>query len=164
MRTHLLLVFAGINVLVVACAKGVPEPPSLERGVPHVSWVIMYGDRDTPDREFACQSNPRNDCVIPASRPDEQVFSDVHFYYHGAGSQTAFTGTVNIGFFRDSPNSGRLSVNAKAEKAESIANQSILGIVSSKPGTYELTIDVVGTVGGTGTSQPVQEKTVVTVR
>jgi len=163
MRTHL-IVFAAITVFTVACAKRVPEPVDVERGVPHVSWVIMYGDRDTPDRQFACQSTPRNDCVIPASRPDEQVFSDVHFYYHGAGPQTAFTGTVNIGFFGDSRNSGRLSVNAKAEKAESIANQSIVGVVSSKPGTYEVTIDVMGTVGGTGKSQPVQEKTVVVVR
>ena len=56
-------------------------------GTPHVSWVIMYGDVETPDREFACQSEPRTECIVPASRPDNKVFSDVHIYYHGAGDE-----------------------------------------------------------------------------
>ena len=153
-----------ITVLGSTCGKRIPEPVGVARGVPHVSWVIMHGDSDNPDTEFACQSNPRNDCVVPASRPESKVFSDVHFYYHGAGPQTKFTGTVNLGFLGESPNSSSFSVNATAEKTESIGYQSITGIVSSKPGTYEVTIDVVGRVGETGKSEPVREKIAVVVR
>ena len=50
----------------------------------HMSWVIMHGDRNNPDVEFACQSTDPTDCVVPASRPDAVVFSDTHVYYHGA--------------------------------------------------------------------------------
>ena len=91
-----------------------PLPPSLRRharsacrsrrtsppGTPHITWVLMYGDRNNADDEFACQSEPKTECVIPASRPDAQSFADVHFYFHGAGDETKYEGTTSIGFLQ----------------------------------------------------------------
>ena len=68
-------------MLAASCATGVPKPAATA-GTPQISWVLMYGDRDDADREFACQSGPRPECVVPASKPDAPVFSDIHFYFH----------------------------------------------------------------------------------
>jgi len=95
MRQLPLIVATAAVVLTSACAKRVPEPVGVAPGTPHISWIIMSGDRDNPDQEFVCQSDPRNDCVVPVSRPDAQVFADVHFYYHGAGAETKYTSATN---------------------------------------------------------------------
>ena len=124
----------------------------------------MSGDRDNPDQTFVCQSDPRNDCLVPASRPDEQVFSDLHVYYHGAGSETTYTGSIDIGDFRGSSGSNQMQTNMTVKKNESITNQSFIGIVTSSPGGYELTFDMVAVVADTGKKQPIRERVPVPVK
>jgi hypothetical protein len=164
MRNQSLIVLAIATICAGACAKRVPEPAGVARGTPHISWIIMSGDRDNPDQEFVCQSGPRNDCVVPVSRPDAQVFSDVHIYYHGAGMDTRYTGSIQIGFFRGSPESHNIQTSVAVQKTESITNQSVSGIVSSTPGTYAVTFALVATATDTGKSQPIREQVPVVVK
>ena len=151
-------------VFTSTCAKRGPEPPGVAPGTPYVSWIIMSGDRDNPDQEFVCQSHPRNDCIVPVSRPDAQVFSDVHFYYHGAGAETKYTGSIDIGFFQGSPESHTAQSNITIRKNESIVNQSVTGIVSATSGTYAITVALVATLTGTGKSQPIRDSVQVVVK
>ena len=65
-----------------------------------VTQVAGRSDRNNADDEFACQSEPKTECVIPANRPDAQSFADVHFYFHGAGDETKYEGTTSIGFLQ----------------------------------------------------------------
>ena len=151
-------------VLNSTCAKRPPEAPGVARGTPHVTWIIMSGDRDNPDQEFVCQSDLRNDCVLPVSTPDEQVFSDVHLYYHGAGAETKYTGSVDIGFFQGAPDSHKVQPTITVKKTESITNPSVTGIVTSTPGTHALTFDLVATLTDTGKSQPIRERVPAVVK
>ena len=102
-----------------ACARHVPEPAVSVPGMPHISWVIMSGDRDNPDREFVCQSEPRGECVVPVSRPDAQVFSDVHVSYHGAGAETRYAGSIQIGYFTGDATANTVKSNVIVKKTES---------------------------------------------
>ena len=147
-----------------ACAKRVPEPRGIAPGTPHISWVLMYGDRDTADREFACQSDPRTECVLPASKPDAQVFSDIHFYFHGAGAETRYEGTIDKGYLQGAPDSHISQTSITVQKNESITNSSTTGIVTSTPGTYAVTISLTATVKETGKTMPVRETIQVTVK
>ena len=133
MRKQRLIVLVITSVFAAACGKRIPEPTGIAPGTPHVTWIIMSGDRDNPDQDFVCQSNPRNECVIPASRPDAQVFSHVHFYYHGAGAETRYTGSIDIGFFQGAAESHRIQANMIVKKTESIMNQSVSSIVTATP-------------------------------
>ena len=150
-------VFALTLIVLInsSCAKRVPEPIGLAPGTPHISWVLMYGDRDTPDSEFACQSQPRTDCVLPASKPDALVYSDVHLYYHGVGGETKYEGAKNLSYLQGSPDSHISRVSITATKKESITNESVTGIVTSTPGTYTVTVSVTATA--TGKKYPIQE-------
>lgn len=164
MRKQRLIVLVITSMCAAACGKRIPEPTGIAPGTPHVTWIIMSGDRDNPDQDFVCQSNPRNECVIPASRPDAQVFSDVHFYYHGAGAETKYTGSIDIGFFQGSADSHRIQANTTVKKTESIMNQSVTSIVTATPGRYAVTFTLVATSTDTGKNQPIQEQVAVVVK
>lgn len=152
-----------VGLLTSSCAKRAPEPANLVPGTPHVTWVLMYGDRDNADSEFACQSDPRTDCVLPASRPDAQSFSDIHFYFHGAGAETRYEGTIDIGYLQGSePHTSRTDI--AVQKSESIKNQSVIGIVTSTPGKYAVTLSLTGTVRDTGKPVPIRTTIPVTVQ
>ena len=124
-----------------SCAMRVPRPRGLPSGVPHISWIIMHGDRENPDSEFACQSTGPSECVLPASRPDTRVFSDVHLYLHGTGSQTTYLGTYRVNFFNGGDTSlNEFQIRTTLPGNEKIANQSVTGIVTSTRGRYVLRI------------------------
>ena len=151
-------------VLTSTCAKRPPEPSGAAPGGPYISWIIMSGDRDNPDQEFVCQSSPRTDCIIPVSRPDAQVFSDVHFYYHGAGAETKYTGSIDVGFFQGSAASRQIRANTTVQKTEKIMNHSVTGIVTATPGSYPVRFALVATVTGGGTGQPIEADVPVLVK
>jgi hypothetical protein len=140
----------------------VPERQNVGSGTPHVTWVLMFGDRDNPDREFACQSDPRTECVVPPSRPDDQVFSDIHFYFHAAGADTRYEGTKAIGYLQGSSSAQTSRTAVTVTKDERIAHESVTGLVTSTPGTYTVTVSVTATIAGA--SQPVRETIQVVVK
>jgi hypothetical protein len=164
MRRYRVTVVILAVALTSTCAKGVPEPVGVPLGTPNVSWVLMYGDRDNADREFACQSDTRTECVLPASKPDAQVFSDIHFYFHGAGAETRYEGTINIGYLQGAPDSHTSRTNITVQKNGSITNSSTTGIVTSTPGTYAVTISQTATVKDTRKTQAIQESIAVVVK
>jgi len=148
-------------VLTSACAGRAPVRSGLAPGTPHIGWVIMSGDRDNPDQQFVCQSDPRNDCVMPVSRAAAPVFSNLYVYYHRAEAETKYSGKMLIGFFRGGGEPAH-DTNIIVPRNESITNQSISGIVTDTPGEYALTFDLAAT--SNGNSQPVREKIAVVVK
>lgn len=164
MRPHVLIGAMVASAFTSTCAKKAPVPVDVAPGTPHVSWVIMAGDRDNPDQDFVCQSDPRNDCVVSVSRPDAQVFSDVHVYYHGTGTDTKYVGSVQIGFFRGPAESHNIETNMTVSKTDRIANQSVTGIVTETPGNYAVSFSLVATSLGTASNQAIQAQVPVVVK
>ena len=156
----LILLFSSV-VTATSCAKRIPEPVGGHTGSPHLGWVVMYGDAENPDRDFACQSEPRSECVVPADRPDARVLGHVHLYYHAASTETKYTGSVRIGFF-DMPHEVNPSLAVKA--GSSAGNQSVTDFVTAKPGTYTLSIAVIATSTQTGQTQNIRDQVSVVVR
>jgi hypothetical protein len=153
---------AVIGTLLVAagCGKRVPVPSSDPAGTPRVGWVIMVGDRDNPDREFVCQSEPRTECVMPATRPDNQAVTDVHFYFHPTPSDTTYSGTIKIAFFEGSAPHD-MKINLAVKPGDPAGKSSVSAVVSAKPGKYPMTIDV---VAEGATAQHIRDLVPVTVQ
>jgi hypothetical protein len=135
----------GLLCLAMGCEKRVPVPTGGSPGTPRIGWVIMVGDRENPDREFVCQSDPRTHCVMRASQPDEQTFTNTHFYFHSGTTDTKYAGTIQLGFLM-SPHETKPNLIVKS--GDSATNASVSGIVSSRPGRYPMRIDVVAESGG----------------
>jgi hypothetical protein len=151
------LAFAG-------CGPQRPQPVVSATGAPQVGWVVMSGGAENPNHDFVCQSNPRSECVLPASRADEKTYAAVYFYYHSAAVDTRYTGTIQIGFFEGASASHQLRPDFTVKAKDSPASHSVDGIVSSKPGRYEIAIDVTATAAGSAAKQNVQERVQVIVR
>jgi hypothetical protein len=150
-------------LIVSSCAKHPPAPAGTAPGTPFVSWVFMSGDRDNPDRDFVCQSTPPGECVMPVSSPDNRIFADLFFYYHGPGGETKYTGSIEIGFLQGSQDAHKVAVNITAKK-DGITNMSVLDAVTSTPGTYAVTFAVVATSVENGRSQPIRDQVSVQVK
>ena len=148
-------------VLATGCLRRIPEPAGGRTDAPRVGWVIMSGDAENPDRDFVCQSNPPSECVVPVDRPDARVLAHVHLYYHGASTETRYTGAVRIGFF-GKPREINPSITVKP--GEPAGNQSVSDFVSSKPGTYTMSIAVVATPTQAGEAQNIRDQVSVIVR
>jgi hypothetical protein len=147
-----LLATLMIVATAAACARRIPEPVGKPPGEPYVSWIIMYGDRDNPDAEFACQSTGPSECVVPASREGKQVFSDVHLYFHRAGGATTYVGTYRPEFFSSSEKSvSDFPVEKRMRGDERIEGLSVSGIVTATPGRYvlKITMDATTAAGST---------------
>jgi hypothetical protein len=150
--------------LALNCARGIPKPAGVAPGTPYVTWVLMSGDRDNPDRDFVCQSDQSTECVVPASRPDEQVFSDAHFYYHGVGADIRYVGSIRIGYFRVSSDGQQIQTNMAVKKSDTIVNQSVVGIVTDTPGNYEIIFNLTaGPASGGANSREIRERLPIVV-
>jgi len=119
--------------------------------------VSSSSGADNPDREFVCQSNPRSECVVPVDRPDARVLAHTHFYYHAASTDTTYTRSIRIGFF-DQPH--EINPNIIVKRGDSPGNQSISDFVSSKPGSYAMSIAVVATSTQTGQTQNIRDRVI----
>jgi hypothetical protein len=162
MRRTRLITVVVVVIASLACGKRVPPPQNIAPGTPYITWIIMHGDSDNPDREFACQSTPRNDCALPVSTEAQPVFSHVYLYYHGVGQETTYAGEVQITFFRGGGTGGSRT-NITVRRNESITNQSTTGIVTSTPGAYALSIAFEATTSA-GTKHQINEEVSVAVR
>jgi hypothetical protein len=148
-------------VIATGCMRRIPEPAGGRTDTPRVGWVIMSGDAENPDRDFVCQSNPPSECVVPVDRPDSRVLAHVHMYYHSTPTETRYTGSVRVGFF-DQPHEINPSITVKA--GDRAGNQSVWDFVTSTPGTYPLTIDVVATSTQAGEDRNIRDQVSVTVK
>ena len=148
---------AGLSLLFSSC--GTHQVPAVSpSGAPQVGWVIMHGDIDNPDAEFACQSTPRTECIVPVSQPTRKTFSEVHVYFHSGATDTKFSGSVRIGFLGQNGTEIMPSLSAKAGAVE---GDSVTGIVTERPGSHELSIEVTA-VNAVGTQQ-IRERVPITV-
>ena len=158
-----LITCTALAAAAVTCAPRVPKPAGLAPDQPHISWIVMYGDRDNPDAEFACQSTGPRECVLPVSRPETRVYTDVHLYFHGTDSETTYAGSYRVELFTGGDDSARdLPIRITVRGEETIANHSVIGIVTEKPGTYALRL-VINAMNAAG-STPIREDVPVQVR
>ena len=160
-RRYLCVTVVSVLVIATGCVRRIPEPLGGHTDAPHVGWVIMSGDRDNPDRDFVCQSSPRNDCVLSVDRPDAPVLAHVHLYYHAALKETRYTGSIQIGFFDQQH---EVNPTLTVKPGDKPGNQSVSDFVASKPGIYPMSIAVVATSTQTGETQNIRETVSITVR
>ncbi|MQA29817.1 MAG: hypothetical protein GEU82_08265 [Luteitalea sp.] len=121
----------------------------------------MTGDRENPDQDFVCQSSPREECVLPVSRPDRRVYAHVHLYFHPAAVDLRYTGLVHIGFFENAADV-KADVSVKAGGAP--GNHSVTGIVTAIAGQHAMTIDVLAAPTASESTQEVREQVQVVVK
>lgn len=122
MTGRLVLAALALNVA-LGGARGhrVPEPVSVPKGAPHISWTIGVGGTDEPERTSVCQSDPRAACTLTRSAK-ERTLVTVHFYLHPAATETRYTGSARIGFFDQAH---EITINSTVKPGDRPVNHSV---------------------------------------
>jgi hypothetical protein len=149
--------------MIAGCGKKVPEPVPHPPN-PHISWEIKVGDQDNPDKTSVCKSDPRSECVVPATTPEREVLATIHLYFHPATVETKYSGSAQVGFFGGSPAAHELKLDATVKPDESPATNTIYAIVTSQRGTHRVRIAAVASPVPAGRAANIREQINVTVR
>ena len=146
-----------------ACAERIPEPVLIPT-VPHVSWLIAV---QTPNgqEQTVCQSDPRDECILPASTSANRTFATVHLYLHPVKSgETKYSGTMRVAFMNGAaaePHDSK--VDSTVSPGDTPTNVSVTGIVTQKPGAYTVALSLLATPA-TAKSLELRDTIGVTVR
>ena len=146
-----------------ACAERIPEPIVIP-AVPHVSWLVAVQTPNGGERTV-CQSDPRNQCVLPASTSENRAFVTVHLYLHSVKSgETKYSGTMRVGFLNGNaaePHDSK--VDSSVGPGDTPTNVSVTGIVTQKPGAYTVAISLIA-APATGKSLELRDVIPITVQ
>lgn len=159
--TTLVLMTVALSIASGGCADHRAPNVVGDPQLPNVGWVIMHGHTGNPDEEFGCQSNPRSDCAVHASRPGAQTLSEVHLYLHSTKAETTYSGVARIGFFSGGDTSTGLQIQTLVKPGD-VGNYSVVGIVTDRPGEYTFTVDITAVVQG-ASAHHIRENVTVTV-
>lgn len=161
-----LIVFAAFfGFLTSGCASGhrIPEPPGAHPNEPHISWSIHAGTAENPEQLLVCDSGPRAECVVGASRPEREVFATLHLYLHPASAETTYTGTVLIGFFGGDQRAHQLDVKQTVKPGEKPRELTIYDLLPTAGGTFPMDIALKATPAS-GEPREIRETVTVTVK
>jgi len=158
-----LAIAAVLMASCAACAERIPEPVVVPT-VPHVSWLVAVQTASGQERTV-CQSDPRSECVLPASTADDRTVATVHLYLHPVKSgETKYKGSMRVGFMNGAaaePHDSK--VDSTARPGDTPTNVSVTGIVTTKPGAYTITISLVATLAS-GSPLELRDTIPVTVK
>jgi hypothetical protein len=163
--TYLIAFATFLAFSIVACGgHRIPEPPGDHPEGPHISWSIHAGTADNPEPLLVCESNPRSECIVGASRLDRQFFATLHLYLHPAAGETTYVGVAQVGFFAGEASAHRLDVKATIKPGEEPRRSMIYDRLPMKPGTYTMEIDLVATETSSPQKREIRDRVNVIVK
>lgn len=116
---------------------------------PHISWELRSGPNEG-DEEFVCGSaQPGKPCVLAATTEKNRRLATVHLFVHAAAQPTSYVGFMRASFFEGESDRKLGEVNASVEPGSRPVGTTVIGRVTSKPGSYALTISVDAAQPGT---------------
>jgi hypothetical protein len=155
---------AAFTLLVTACgcAERIPEPVIVP-SAPHISWLIaVHSGND--NEQTVCQSDPRTDCVLVSATAGARRMVTVHLYLHPSTVQTKYVGAMQLGFLNGSAEPHETRVNSTVKRGSSPVGVSVTGVLTSKPGTYPMTIALTAETSSTQRPVDIREMLSVTVK
>ena len=146
-------VAAVLLVVCAACAaRHGADHVAPDESRPHISWEIRVGG-DVGDGDFVCASaKSPQPCVMPASTDETPSLATVHLLVHAAAQPTSYLGFMRAPFFGGEPERKLGEVNATVQPGDEPIGKTVVGRVTSTPGTYTLTISVDATHPGPSVS------------
>jgi hypothetical protein len=131
---------------------------------PHISWEVRSGP-NSGDEDFVCGSaQPRKPCVLTAGSEKPRTLAAVHLLAHAAAQPTSYLGFMRPTFLEGHVDRkfGELSVTV--EPGSRPVGPTVIGRVTSKPGSYELILSVDATQAGSSAPQHIAERVPVLVK
>ena len=147
-----------------ACAAHGVVHVAPDESRPHFNWEIEAGGVDD-DREAVCSSaQPAPTCSLRASTDVRPSFVTIRLYVHGAAQPTSYLGFMRAPFVEGSEGRNVGEVNASVEPGSRPVGTTVIGRVTSTPGSYTLLISVDATQPGATTPEHLSQEVPVIVK
>ena len=135
-------------LLAAGCASHGEVHVAPDESKPHISWELRSG-RSEGDEEFVCgPARPGKPCVLAASTQDSPRLSALRLLGHAAAQPTSYLGFMRTSFFEGEAERKLGEINVTVEPGSRPVGTTVIGRVTSKPGTYALTISIDATQPG----------------
>jgi hypothetical protein len=144
-------------------AHRIPESPGAHSGIPQISWSIHAGTAEDPEQLTVCESEPRSECIVGASRPDNPFFASVRLYLHAVSVEATYKGVMQVGFFGGAePHT--VEIDAIVQPGSDPRSVLVYDRLPAKPGVYALEVDLVAFLGPSEDERQIRDRADVTVR
>jgi hypothetical protein len=154
---------AALALLLTAlasCAEHRVEHVAPDESRPHITWEI----RRDRDRESVCGSaEPGRPCELLASTPGQPSSVAVHLFLHAAAQQTSYLGVMKTSFLEDVGALMNREVSITVPRGSRPVGVTLNARVSSRPGTYALSIALDATQAGDPASTRLSQEIAVRV-
>lgn len=129
-----------ILVASTACASHHQVPHTArDETQPHVTWDVLTGGAQGHER-LACQSALlQTECTLAASSKERTELATIHLYLHAATLPVTYEGTLNLTFING--DAGH-AVSSTVPPGASPQGPTIAGVITSKPGTYTIRVEL----------------------
>ena len=154
MPTRLCRILCCLAPLHAGCAAGRVTERSPDPARPHVSWEIRAGGDLGDARRVCAWSDPAPSCVLQASTDADRRLATVRVSFHPAKTGARYLGYVRVPFVRGTGALDTSEISRTVPPGSSPVSRSINGVVTTKPGSYELTLALDAIL--TGSSEPVR--------
>jgi hypothetical protein len=134
--------------LAAGCAGHGEVHVAPDESKPHISWEIRSGANEG-DEELICGSGePGRPCVLAAITDSRRMLATVHVLAHAAARRTSYLGFTRASFWEGESNRQLGELNVTVQPGSRPVGGTVIGRVTSKPGSYALTISIDATQPG----------------
>jgi hypothetical protein len=130
------------GLLTAGCAGHGEIHVAPDESKPHVTWEIRSGPKEG-DEDFVCGSaHAEKPCVLNASTDGRRTLAAVYLLAHAAAQPTNYLGFIRASFFEGESERKLGEFNVTVEPGTRPVGATVVGLVTSKPGSYALTISI----------------------
>jgi hypothetical protein len=153
-----------VGLAAAGCASHGVVHDAPDESRPHISWEIRTGG-ETGDDDLACGSGEApGPCVFAASTEERRTLATVHVLVHAAAQTTSYLGFIRAPFFEGDLDRKIGEINETVEPGSEPAGKTVIGRVTSRPGSYALIISIDAEQPGAGNPVHIGEEIPVVVR
>ena len=135
-------------LFIAGCASGGGVHVAPDESKPHITFELRSGGSEG-DESFVCGSvEPGKPCVLAAGTGKGQTLAVVNLRVHAAAQPTSYLGVMRASFFEGEAERRVGEINTTVKPGSRPVGTTVIGRVTSKPGTYALVISIDATQPG----------------
>ena len=152
------------GLMTASCAGHGAVHVAPDESRPHISWEIRTGG-ETGDDDLACGSaSDAGRCVLSALTDARRTLATVHVLVHAAAQTTSYLGFIRAPFIEGDLARKIGEITATVEPGSEPAAKTVVGQITSRPGSYALIISIDAEQPGTANPVRISEEIPVLVK
>jgi hypothetical protein len=145
------------------CARHAEVHVAPDESTPHITWEIRSGTNEGAENFVCGSARSGQPCTLASSTDDRRMLATIHLLAHAAAQTTNYLGFTRATFLQGETDRKLGELNVTVDPGSRPVGATVIGRVTSTPGSYELLISVDAKEIGSSTPQQIVERVPVVV-